>query len=141
MPTEDMAALPPSIEEVMEEGDEMYARVQIHVGVAKYRVMRGKMGWGKNFENLEFHVREVIPDFWPQREPIYQVRCEYHLENRFGWDPEPWEPHFLYRGTSRELRRRRRLQRRPRPLFRGSCWTWAIPLSERFAGGRKEKKR
>jgi hypothetical protein len=96
MPKEKMDALPASIEGVLRKGDVVYGRVQSHVGVVRYfllRIPRGKRR-GKA-RDLEICARGVIPGFCPLREPVRQMRVGNCLEVESGWRPEPKEDNHI----------------------------------------------
>jgi hypothetical protein len=89
MPEADKAALPASIKEVLEKGDEVQSHIQSHVGVVEYEV-KYEDEKGRSFRVI--HVRGVISGFCPLKEPMRQFWCVYHREgDRVGLDPEPWE--------------------------------------------------
>jgi hypothetical protein len=96
MPEEDRAALSASIEEVLEEGDDVQSRIQSHVGVVEYEVLRRDDSEENGRRFLFIPVRGVISGFCPLREPVRQFWCVYHREgDRVGLDPEPWEDGHL----------------------------------------------
>jgi hypothetical protein len=89
-----VAALPSSIEEMIDEGDRLNARWQTFVGVVKYRVLRGDVRWNGDHEKLEFLVRGVIPGQCPLRESIFQTGG-WNWDGSFSWDAKPLDEEHM----------------------------------------------